>query len=96
MGALPFNLRGRLFRRPDDELADSVPCAVWPSRSRVTPAGVSYDHEGECPLSFADLITGGNVVLEVDAVEYMVVDAEPNTFLPHVTLLLRRMRSSGA
>ena len=94
--ALPFNLLGRLLTRPDNELAAVVPCAIWPTASRVTPAGLQYDHDGECPIEYADVITGANVVLEAEGVQYMVVDAEPNFFLPHVVLKLRRMRPAGA
>jgi hypothetical protein len=93
---LPFARLAQLKTRPDTVIADDVPCSVWPTTTRVTGSGLSYDHEGELPVSYYDQVRGPNVVLVLDDEEYIVVDAQENVYLPHVAVLLRRARPSGA
>jgi len=94
--SLPFSAECTLKQRPDTVLAEGVPCSVWPTRSRVTLSGLTYDHEGEVPLKFYEVVRQANVVLVTGDEDYVVVDAQPNQYLPHVALMLRRSRPEGA
>lgn len=93
-GALPFPLHGVLKERPNTVLAE-FPCAVWPVRGRRDDGGMHYDHQGEAPLVHWPLLRQANRVLEVDGEEYVVVHAERHAYVPHVSLNLRRTRSTG-
>ncbi len=70
--------------------------AIWPTTTRVTQAGLTYDHQGEAPVGFYDQLRGTNLVIVLDGEEYVIVDCQQNVYLPHTALLLRRSRPSGA
>ena len=95
-GALPFAFTGVLKTRPNTVIESSVPCSVWPTGTRVTLSGLSYDHAGEAPLEFYESMRGDNRVLVLDGEEYVVVGAQKNIYLPHTALVLRRVESAGA
>lgn len=93
---LPFARTGQIKTRPDTVIVDALPCMVWPAGTRVTDAGLTYDHTGEAPLAFYDDLRGSNRVLVIEGTEYIVVGCQRNTFLPHAALMLRRAEPSGA
>ena len=95
-GPLPFARSAQVKVRPSTILEEALPCTIWPTGSRMTTAGVAYDHEGEAPLDFYGLLREPNRVLVLDGEEYVVVDCQQNVYLPHVAMVLRRARPAGA
>ena len=65
--ALPFKQRVSIGARGASPDAVSVPCSIWPARTRLTNAGTTYDHEAEIPLGYAPLVQDANVVITDDA-----------------------------
>ena len=97
MRALPYAQEANVIRRPNTMLlGDPIPCSIWPTRTRTAASGLTWDHEGETPLEWADTLALSNVVLVVDTVQYAVVEVQRNEFLPHAALRLRRSAPSGA
>jgi len=96
LAPLPFAQRGSLIQRPDTVIVDELPMSVWPTGTRVTQAGLTYDHEGEAPVEFYAQLREPNRVIVLDGDEYMVIDCQQNIYLPHTALVLRRSRPSGA
>ncbi len=93
---LPFARTGTVKERPDTLIVPELPVSVWPTGTRLTPAGLAYDHQGEAPVDFYQQLAGTNLVLTLDGEEYVIVDCQQNVYLPHTALLLRRSRPSGA
>jgi len=95
--ALPFKQLVSIGKRGATPDAQSVPCSIWPTRTRTTTSGTAYDHEAEIPLGYAGVVEDANVVIVDEAGrEYVVVEAQVNEFLPHVALLIRSVGESLA
>lgn len=92
---LPFFATASVVRRPDTVLVDDMPLSIWPSPGRLTASGVQYDHQAEAPLGFNSMLQEANLQVVSQGSIYVVVSCEPQAFLPHCVLLLRRMRSQG-
>jgi hypothetical protein len=91
-GVLPFFSMARL-EQGDTLLADGVPMTVWPTPGSTTEVGAAYDHEGEAPLEYKNLLRFSNVRVYIDDVRYTIVNWSANDFFPHVALQLREMRN---
>ena len=90
-GQLPFLNLARVMKGTE-LLAANVPISVWPvGNSFQSDVGLSYDHNGEAPLDFAQLLRTPNARLYIDDLRYTIVNIERNEFIPHVALSLREM-----
>lgn len=101
VGPLPFVQLAELRDAAGDVLLDPPGCdamplsPVWPASGRVEAVGGAYDHTAEAPLYFADALKAANRRVFVGGKTYTVVQAEEETFMPHVALRLREMRPGG-
>jgi hypothetical protein len=90
-GQLPFLNTARVMKG-DELLATNVPVSVWPVGNAFSSVGLAYDHQGEAPLDFAQLLRTPNARLFIDDERYTIVNIEKNLHMPHVALTLREMR----
>lgn len=96
MGMLPYDQDGELRNNDGDVIASLIPISVWPVNPSVTPSGLAYDHDAECPRLFRDDFAGENLRLFIDGVRYTVVAVQDNVYFPHLALRLRKIKSTGA
>jgi len=92
-GQLPFLNMARVMRG-DELLAANVPISVWPIGSSAADIGLSYDHQGEAPLDFAQLLRTPNARIYVDNQRYTITSIEKNEFIPHVAMTLREIAAA--
>lgn len=97
MPMLPFLSLGVLKAQNGNTLASNIPVTIWPSNGSVTSYGEAFDHQAEASLDFVNELVNGpsNRKLVVDGVTYMLMQATPHAFLPHVELVLRRVKAGG-
>lgn len=97
MTTLPFLTTGELQDQGGGSIfgAEDVPLTVWPARASSSPQGRTYTHEGEAHLDFAEDLQVPNRQLVVDGLTYKIVNAQPQQFVPHVALELRRVEGNG-
>ena len=91
-GQLPFINTARVMKG-DTLIALNVPVSVWPVGGTLTDVGLAYDHQGEAPLEYAQILRMANCRLYIDDMRYTVVSIEKNEYVPHVALALREMNS---
>jgi len=93
---LPFIKRGLLRQKDGTPVVEELPISPpWPTTRTIFDAGAHYDHEAEAHRDYNAQLQIPNLVLEVDGVDYMVIDRAHHDYLPHVTLRLRETRPGG-
>ena len=96
--ALPYMDQATILEQSGAVVALDVPCSVWPATNqRADTTGEVFDHRGEIPARFAaDVIERANLWLDVEGgARYRIVGAVQHSFVPHIALELRRVKSGG-
>lgn len=98
LGSLPFPYTATVRTKAGDALG-TISMAWWPAERRVTRTGSQATHTGEAPLGSWDLLDpvahpNGRLVV-AGGPTFVILSAERQEFLPHVTLTLRDVQNQA-